>query len=79
MSEFTKIFYTVEVTFRYDNEIKRYYARNFTGSKLKEFREAVFFSGFAWPDPDNKDHWILVGPMAIIKIDIWRQDNFFKE
>ncbi len=72
------MFYTVEVFYKHDNELKREVLRNLTGKKLKEFRETFFTVGFAVHDQSDLKHWIIISPFNIITIDVYLQEKFFR-
>lgn len=72
-------FLTIEVYYKRDKELKREVLRNITTKKLKEFRETFFTVGLAVHDKADPKHWIIVSPFHITSIDVWAQDNFFKE
>lgn len=71
-------FFTVEVYYKHDNELKREVLRNLTGKKLKEFRETFFTVGLACNDPADPKHWVIVSPFRIVTIDVYLQDKFFR-
>jgi len=72
-------FFSIEVYYKHDNELRREVLKNITGKKLKDFRETFFTVGLAVHDPTDPKHWIIVSPFHITSIDVWAQDNFFKE
>jgi len=76
MAEPTKIWYTIEVLYRHDNEVKREAIRNVSPQKLIQFREIFFSVGFAVTI--DASHQIIIAPWNIRSIDVWRQDKFFK-
>jgi len=71
-------FFTIEVFYKQDNELRREVLKNITAQKLKEFRETFFTVGLAVHDPENASHWVIVSPFNIVTIDVWAQEKFFK-
>jgi len=73
-------FFSIEVYYNHNGELKREVYRNITGAKLKQFREDFFSAGVAVPDPaDPAKHWLIISPFIITSIDVWLQDKFFKQ
>lgn len=74
MSE--KIFYSIEVSYNSDNEVKIFRIPNITPAKLKEFRETVFLSGVYRPIDSVTGE--ILSPWQIRQIMVYRQARFFK-
>jgi hypothetical protein len=66
----------VRFTTDYSNETKLFYLTNQYGHEVMHFRFRVFEVGLKVPiDPG---HWIVVPPLQIKEIHVYKQDNFFE-
>ena len=74
--------YTIEVTFAHGQETKIYRLTNCGLDRIAKFREIVFTSGFMYTAPEcadsaDPDHFIVINPLKILSIDIWKQAKKF--
>ena len=70
-----KIFFTIEVMYLQDNEVKMFHLRNFIPKKLMEFREKVFTTGVY--RVINEEEGEIISPYNIKSILVTKQEKFF--
>lgn len=71
----SKRWYTVEILYDSDNEVRKFQIRNLDAVKLKEFREAVFIAGaYRRIDEDTGE---VISPFRIRSVIVCKQAYFF--
>ena len=75
-------YYRIEVTFDHNGERKRFEIKNCDLKMIKNFRETIFSAGFMYTAPEcmdsaDPDHYIVVNPLNVRSVDIWKQEKKF--
>lgn len=70
-----KKFYTVEISYRAENEIKLFRITNLDAIALKRFREDIFICGVYRKIDDSTGE--IISPYSIRETIVYLQDHFF--
>lgn len=70
-------FYTVEISWKRDHEIRLYRFKNCTSETVRKMRKEVIYAGIK-VSKKSLDAWEIILPWFIVSFDIYQQDKFFQ-
>lgn len=68
--------YRIEVLCKFGNEEKRHELSNQMDGELFRFRQQIFSAGIMLPVDPNR--WVIIHPMDIKEITVYKQSKFFE-